>query len=103
MDGIYEALANDPGLIVALVLGPIAIVTGGIIVTVIMRTAAKNTFEREQTRRELAAYIAEGSMTPEDAERILVPRPWFASSIASGGKHFKEACEARRAEKNPAA
>ena len=27
--------------------------------------------EREQTRREVAAYVAEGSMTPADAERIL--------------------------------
>jgi hypothetical protein len=27
---------------------------------------------RERTRREVAAYVAEGSMTPEDAERILV-------------------------------
>lgn len=27
--------------------------------------------EREQTKRELAAYIAEGSMRPEDAEKIL--------------------------------
>lgn len=27
--------------------------------------------EREQTKRELAAYVAEGSMKPEDAERIM--------------------------------
>ncbi len=26
---------------------------------------------REEARREVAAYVAEGSMTPEDAERIL--------------------------------
>ncbi|MFM9959017.1 MAG: hypothetical protein ACKVZJ_13185 [Phycisphaerales bacterium] len=26
---------------------------------------------REQTRRELAAYVAEGSMTADEAERIL--------------------------------
>ena len=26
---------------------------------------------REQTKRELAAYVAEGSMKPEDAERII--------------------------------
>jgi hypothetical protein len=29
------------------------------------------TKEREKSRREIAAYIAEGSMTPEDGERIL--------------------------------
>ncbi len=26
---------------------------------------------REEARREIAAYVAEGSMSPEDAERIL--------------------------------
>lgn len=29
---------------------------------------------RERTRREVAAYIAEGSMTPEQGERILAAR-----------------------------
>ena len=27
--------------------------------------------EREQTKREVAAYVAEGSMTPEQGERLL--------------------------------
>ncbi len=27
----------------------------------------------ERTRREIAAYIAEGSMTPEQGEKLLVP------------------------------
>ena len=27
---------------------------------------------RERTRREVAAYVAEGSMTPEHAERLLI-------------------------------
>lgn len=27
--------------------------------------------QTEQTRREVAAYVAEGSMSPQDAERIL--------------------------------
>ena len=31
--------------------------------------------ECEKTRRELAAYVAEGSMTPEDAERLLKATP----------------------------
>lgn len=29
------------------------------------------TKHREETKRELAAYVAEGSMKPEDAEKIL--------------------------------
>ena len=32
---------------------------------------AKQTAEREQTRREVAAYVAEGSMTPDEGERLL--------------------------------
>ncbi len=36
--------------------------------------------EREKTRRELAAYVAEGSMTPEDAERLLKASPEKTSS-----------------------
>jgi len=27
--------------------------------------------EREKSRREIAAYVAEGTISPEDAERIL--------------------------------
>jgi hypothetical protein len=33
--------------------------------------SAQQRKEREKTKRELAAYVAEGSMTPADAERIL--------------------------------
>jgi len=46
---------------------PIALVAiiGGYIAKV-YRTKA-----REQTRREIAAYVAEGSMTPEQGERLL--------------------------------
>ncbi|RMH24166.1 MAG: hypothetical protein D6692_13850 [Planctomycetota bacterium] len=29
------------------------------------------TRQREQTKREIAAYVAEGSMTPEQGERLL--------------------------------
>lgn len=31
--------------------------------------------QREITKRELAAYVAEGSMTPQDAERVLKAGP----------------------------
>lgn len=30
-----------------------------------------NNSHRERTRREIAAYIAEGSMTPEQGERLM--------------------------------
>lgn len=46
---------------------PVALVAiiGGLI------AKAYRTRAREQTRREIAAYIAEGSMTPEQGERLL--------------------------------
>ncbi len=37
-------------------------------------SSAKNK-DRERTRRELAAYVAEGSMTADEAERILKAAP----------------------------
>lgn len=33
------------------------------------------TRERERTRREIAAYVAEGSITAEDAARLLAESP----------------------------
>lgn len=35
---------------------------------------------RERTRREIAAYIAEGSMTPEQGERLMAANPEQAKS-----------------------
>jgi hypothetical protein len=37
--------------------------------------SASKTKQREQTRREIAAYVAEGTMKPEDAERLLKATP----------------------------
>jgi hypothetical protein len=34
-------------------------------------TTIFSTFTRERSRREIAAYIAEGSITPEQGERLL--------------------------------
>ena len=53
-------LAVGGGLLVAIV----AIVFGTI--SSVMRTE-----KVERSRREIAAYIAEGSMTPEEGERLL--------------------------------
>lgn len=50
-----------------LVIGSIAIIS--IISGAV--TSAHKTSKRERTRREIAAYIAEGSMTPEQGERLM--------------------------------
>jgi hypothetical protein len=36
--------------------------------------SALKTMARERTRREIAAYVAEGSMTPEQAEKLITSR-----------------------------
>lgn len=65
---MISALGDN--LVVAIVFGVggiIAVV--GILFTTLSGVA--NTKEREKTKREMAAYVAEGSMTPADAERLL--------------------------------
>lgn len=55
----------------------VAIVFGSIMVTVVTGMVVNawrkvsETRQREESRREVAAYVAEGSITPVEAERIL--------------------------------
>lgn len=68
-------------------------VVGGVVaMTAIIASTARamaSQREREQTRREIAAYVAEGTMAPDDAERIL----------NAGGKSAGDAgCAARRSK-----
>jgi hypothetical protein len=58
-------------------------VTGGLalgMISIVLCTirGIVRTRAREQTKREIAAYVAEGSIRPEDAERIIKAdlRPW---------------------------
>lgn len=53
------------------------IITLGIIAGVVIKaaTATITSLSRERTRREIAAYIAEGSMTPEQGERLMKAGP----------------------------
>ncbi len=66
--------------ILELILQPsvlIWIVIGGIPITAIVMSSLASivsSIARERTRREIAAYIAEGSMTPEQGERLLKAR-----------------------------
>lgn len=65
---IIDAMGDN--FVVAIVFG-----VGGVIAILgiifgSMISIARNK-ETEKTKRELAAYVAEGSMTPSDAERIL--------------------------------
>ena len=74
MDAIIEMFAEDPQKLI----GAIAIVGGMTIAIISIVTSALvrvvQTTERERSRRELAAYVAEGTMQPEVAERLLSKR-----------------------------
>jgi hypothetical protein len=50
------------------------VVGGGIAITAIIAGAIKSVVAsnaRERSRREIAAYIAEGSMTPDQGEKLM--------------------------------
>lgn len=54
--------------VVALAIG------GGVAIVAIIFGSIRRmaqTAERERSKREIAAYVAEGSITPEDAERLI--------------------------------
>jgi polyhydroxyalkanoate synthesis regulator phasin len=71
----------------------------GLVAWVIISTV--KTRERERTRRELAAYVAEGTITPEDAQRMMQEDPQvlereksrreIAASVAQGKMTTEEA------------
>lgn len=80
MEAIVEALAEQPGLlipIVSLALG-IPLAAFGLYAWVATER------EKERTRREVAAYVAEGSMTPEDAAKLLSTGSTLAA-LSRGG------------------
>jgi hypothetical protein len=61
-----DKLLNENVLIPCLIAGGIVF-----IVTVKSFASVLRTFARERTRREIAAFIAEGSMSPEQGERLM--------------------------------
>lgn len=68
---IIETLARNEELLILggmTICGVLAIVFG-FIASVFNRAAT------EKSRREIAAYIAEGSMTPEQGERLMASNP----------------------------
>jgi hypothetical protein len=64
---MFSTLAMDEDSIKLIMVGAVAIVA--IVGAYITRMVT--TYSRERSRREIAAYIAEGSMTPEQGERLM--------------------------------
>ncbi len=67
MDPILELL-DDHMYVVVVALISLAAVGGGLIKAV---TTVLTTNARERSRREIAAFIAEGSISPDQGERLL--------------------------------
>jgi len=68
MEPLFNAMANNW----------MWTVIGGIAITAIALGTVKAvmvSFARERTRREIAAYVAEGTMTPEQGERLMKATP----------------------------
>ncbi|MCR9077056.1 MAG: hypothetical protein NXI07_13540 [bacterium] len=83
VETILQNITGDRGMFTIFIIfgmgGLIAII--GIVFGSIKSTA--ETKEREKSRREIAAYIAEGSMSAEDGERLLkAGNPKTASELA---------------------
>ncbi len=68
---MIPTLAQDVGDIVPIV----ALSVGGLVaLTAIVVTSLRwwlESKERERSRREIAAYVAEGSISPEEGERLI--------------------------------
>ncbi|HVZ93693.1 MAG TPA: hypothetical protein VG797_04205 [Phycisphaerales bacterium] len=64
MEQVFQAVAQNWFWSVMGLIAIVSIVVGAI-------TSMVNGMGRERSRREIAAYIAEGTMTPEQGERIL--------------------------------
>lgn len=75
MSNIFDSLANGPELLI-----PIIAIGGGLMVAIVaisfesMRRMSL-VKEQEQSRREIAAYIAEGSMSPDDGAKLMKASP----------------------------
>ena len=55
---------------------PVIAIAGGLMIAALGIVAGTvksmhRTKSREESRREIAAYVAEGSITPEDAQKLL--------------------------------
>lgn len=71
MSDVVHNLTSNEDIIIPLVAisGGLAVVIIAIIFGAVRRMVMSTNLEK--SRREIAAYIAEGSMTPDDGERLL--------------------------------
>lgn len=69
-DVVHNITSNEDIIVpVVAISGGIALVIVAIVFGAIRRMVMSSNLEK--SRREIAAYIAEGSMSPEDGERLI--------------------------------
>ena len=75
MSDIFQSLANEPGLLIPIIAIGGVFIAGiiGIVFGSLVKISTTN--EHEKSRREIVAYVAEGSITPEDAEKLINAGP----------------------------
>ncbi len=66
VDPSVSRMLHEDVLIPGIVMGGVVLIVAFNVVAGVLKTNA-----RERSRREIAAYIAEGSMTPEQGERLM--------------------------------
>ena len=71
IDRLFDLIQNNPGSMLPIVLGIPAMLCCVLIIWIIAACSVKCTREEERARREIAAYVAEGSMATEEAERLI--------------------------------
>jgi hypothetical protein len=67
MDSMLHNLINNEDVFIPLLIASSILI--GMLIQAVMKVLVGGA--RERTKREIAAYVAEGSMTPEQAERII--------------------------------
>ncbi len=84
MSDIFQSLANEPGLLIPIIAIGGSFIAG--IIAIIFGTIMKisTNSEHEKSRREIAAYVAEGSMSPEDGVKLLASNKQSDASRGRG-------------------
>lgn len=101
-DAIAEVLREQGQDLIPLVAIIMTMVTGMVISLIIGWVVVRNGRERERSRREIAAYVAEGSIEPGDAERILAPTPWYSREAGAAVKQWRASCNRNGWREGPA-
>lgn len=105
MSDSLSALFSNPVLLVVGTVAIVLILCSFITIWVVInaRHETSQAKDREETRREIAAYVAEGSMTAEDASRLLTAGGSIGHRIMNELGDLKRSGEARRPAPGPAA